>query len=98
MRAKPNVFVCDTPITDHNDQPVGLVILTFIRNLYPIFLFVSGQLLQARKIFDVLGSANAQLPGLLPDYVQDVEGQTYSNYRATVGGMVDSYYEVHIST
>ncbi|KAG0282795.1 hypothetical protein BGZ96_000127 [Linnemannia gamsii] len=48
---------------------------------------------KARKIVDVLGSANPQLPGLLPDYVLDNEGQSYSNYKATVGGMVDSYYE-----
>ncbi|KAF9904341.1 hypothetical protein BX616_001340 [Lobosporangium transversale] len=48
---------------------------------------------KAQKIFEALGSATSDLPGLLPSYVQDGMGRHYSNYRATVGGMVDSYYE-----
>ncbi|KAF9294750.1 hypothetical protein BGZ88_003381 [Linnemannia elongata] len=48
---------------------------------------------KAHKIFEVLGSATSQLPGLLPAYVQDAEGRHYSDFKATVGGMVDSYYE-----
>ncbi|KAF9908935.1 hypothetical protein EC991_009234 [Linnemannia zychae] len=48
---------------------------------------------KARKIFEVLGTATSQLPGLLPSYVQDEEGRQYSNFKASIGGMVDSYYE-----
>ncbi|KAG0293545.1 hypothetical protein BGZ98_002122 [Dissophora globulifera] len=48
---------------------------------------------KAQRIFQVLGSATSELPGLLPAFVNDVEGHHYSSYRATVGGMVDSYYE-----
>lgn len=35
-----------------------------------------------------------EIPGLLPPNVQDGEGRKYSNFQASVGGMVDSYYEV----
>src|SRR5690348_16945149 len=35
-----------------------------------------------------------EIPGLLPPNVQDGEGRRYSNFQASVGGMVDSYYEV----
>ncbi|KAF9950786.1 hypothetical protein BGZ70_001232, partial [Mortierella alpina] len=48
---------------------------------------------KAQKIFEVLGTATSELPGLLPSYVQDGSGQHFSNFKATVGGMVDSYYE-----
>ncbi|KAF9134243.1 hypothetical protein BGW39_007715 [Mortierella sp. 14UC] len=48
---------------------------------------------KARKIFEVLGTATSQLPGLLPAFVQDGDGRHYSNFNAAVGGMVDSYYE-----
>ncbi|KAG0263207.1 hypothetical protein BGZ95_003859 [Linnemannia exigua] len=48
---------------------------------------------KARKIFEVLGTATSQLPGLLPAFVQDTDGHYYSNFKAAVGGMVDSYYE-----
>ncbi|KAF9537621.1 hypothetical protein EC957_007868 [Mortierella hygrophila] len=48
---------------------------------------------KARKIFDTLGTAMPEIPGLLPPNVQDGEGRKYSNFQASVGGMVDSYYE-----
>ncbi|KAF9570303.1 hypothetical protein EC968_002022 [Mortierella alpina] len=48
---------------------------------------------KAQKIFQVLGTVTSELPGLLPAYVQDGSGQHFSNFKATVGGMVDSYYE-----
>ncbi|KAF9097244.1 hypothetical protein BGX29_008168 [Mortierella sp. GBA35] len=48
---------------------------------------------KGQKIYEVLGSANSQLPGLLPTFIYDGEGRSYSNYKATIGGMVDSYYE-----
>ncbi|KAF9927803.1 hypothetical protein BGZ75_006467 [Mortierella antarctica] len=48
---------------------------------------------KAQKIFQVLGTATSELPGLLPAYVQNSNGQHFSNFKATVGGMVDSYYE-----
>ncbi|KAG0376110.1 hypothetical protein BGX24_008258 [Mortierella sp. AD032] len=48
---------------------------------------------KARKIFEVLGTSTSQLPGLLPAYVQDSDNHYYSNFKAAVGGMVDSYYE-----
>ncbi|KAK3821459.1 MAG: mannosyl-oligosaccharide 1,2-alpha-mannosidase IB [Benniella sp.] len=48
---------------------------------------------KAQRIFQVLGTANSELPGLLPSYVYDRENQQYTSFRATVGGMVDSYYE-----
>ncbi|KAF9924666.1 hypothetical protein FBU30_005410 [Linnemannia zychae] len=48
---------------------------------------------KARKIFDILGTSTSQLPGLLPTFVQDTKGRHYSNFKATVGGMIDSYYE-----
>ncbi|KAI8606411.1 class I alpha-mannosidase [Dissophora ornata] len=48
---------------------------------------------KAQRIFEVLGTATSELPGLLPLYVIDREGQHYSTYRATLGGMADSYYE-----
>jgi len=35
-----------------------------------------------------------EIPGLLPPNVQDEEGHKYSDFQASVGGMVDSYYEV----
>ncbi|KAF9085547.1 hypothetical protein BGX29_001884 [Mortierella sp. GBA35] len=48
---------------------------------------------KARKIFDILGTAMPEIPGLLPSDVQDDEGRKYSNFQASVGGRVDSYYE-----
>ncbi|KAF9322728.1 hypothetical protein BG006_002103 [Podila minutissima] len=48
---------------------------------------------KAHKIFDILGTAMPKIPGLLPPNVQDGEGRKYSNFQASVGGMVDSYYE-----
>ncbi|KAF9983310.1 hypothetical protein BGZ65_001931 [Modicella reniformis] len=48
---------------------------------------------KAQRVFEVLGTATSELPGLLPAYVQDKERQHYSSFRSTVGGMIDSYYE-----
>ncbi|KAF9922898.1 hypothetical protein FBU30_006973 [Linnemannia zychae] len=48
---------------------------------------------KARNIFDILGTAKPEIPGLLPPNVLENEGQKYSNFVASVGGMVDSYYE-----
>ncbi|KAG0212767.1 hypothetical protein BGX28_005613 [Mortierella sp. GBA30] len=48
---------------------------------------------KAQKIFEVLGTATSQLPGLLHTYVQDNTGAHYQSFKAIIGGMVDSYYE-----
>ncbi|KAI1296086.1 hypothetical protein EDD11_007584 [Mortierella claussenii] len=48
---------------------------------------------KGQKIFEILSTAIPELPGLLPARVQEGVGQRYSNYMASVGGMVDSYYE-----
>ncbi|KAG0367461.1 hypothetical protein BGZ54_003837 [Gamsiella multidivaricata] len=48
---------------------------------------------KAQRIFQVLGTATSELPGLLPAFVQDGAGHHYSNFKASVGGMIDSYYE-----
>ncbi|KAF9584649.1 hypothetical protein BGW38_005735 [Lunasporangiospora selenospora] len=47
----------------------------------------------ARKIFEILDSAKLELPGLLPPYVEDFDGYSYTSYEASVGGLMDSYYE-----
>lgn len=48
---------------------------------------------KGRKIFDMLGTASSEIPGLLPPNVREGEDREYSNFQASVGGMVDSYYE-----
>ncbi|KAF9343879.1 hypothetical protein BGX26_005091, partial [Mortierella sp. AD094] len=48
---------------------------------------------KAQRIIEILGSATSELPGLFPVMVQDGEGRHYSNFRATVNGMADSFYE-----
>ncbi|KAF9303089.1 hypothetical protein BGZ74_004346 [Mortierella antarctica] len=48
---------------------------------------------KALAIFDILGTADAQLPGLLPFYVQPNKEARYNQYQASIGGMADSYYE-----
>ncbi|KAG0049832.1 hypothetical protein BGZ83_005359 [Gryganskiella cystojenkinii] len=34
-----------------------------------------------------------KLPGLLPSLVQDIQNHQYESYEASMGGMIDSYYE-----
>jgi hypothetical protein len=41
-----------------------------------------------------LSTATSELPGLLPVYVQEKERYHYSSFKAILGGMADSYYEV----
>ncbi|KAG0035628.1 hypothetical protein BGZ82_005186 [Podila clonocystis] len=48
---------------------------------------------KALAIFDILGTADAQLPGLLPFYVQPNKEARYNYYQASIAGMADSYYE-----
>ncbi|KAF9092233.1 hypothetical protein BGX27_001866 [Mortierella sp. AM989] len=48
---------------------------------------------KGRRIIEVLSSATSDLPGLFPVLVQSGEGRHYGNFRATVNGMADSYYE-----
>ncbi|KAF9170960.1 hypothetical protein BGX20_008281 [Mortierella sp. AD010] len=48
---------------------------------------------KAQRIFEILGSATSELPGMFPVLVQDGEGRHYSNFKATVNGMADSFYE-----
>ncbi|KAF9427406.1 hypothetical protein BGZ94_004976 [Podila epigama] len=48
---------------------------------------------KALVVFDTLATAQPDLPGLLPAYVESDRRRPYINYEATVGGMIDSYYE-----
>ncbi|GJJ78582.1 hypothetical protein EMPS_10941 [Entomortierella parvispora] len=48
---------------------------------------------KGQEIFKMLGQQTSELPGMLPSYVREGAGQYYSGFRATVGGMIDSYYE-----
>ncbi|KAG0341585.1 hypothetical protein BG000_008644 [Podila horticola] len=48
---------------------------------------------KALTIFDILGTADAQLPGLLPFHVQPNREARYNYYQASIAGMADSYYE-----
>ncbi|KAF9380071.1 hypothetical protein CPB97_008588 [Podila verticillata] len=48
---------------------------------------------KALEIFDILGTADAQLPGLLPFHVQPNREARYNSYQASIAGMADSYYE-----
>ncbi|KAI8358642.1 glycoside hydrolase [Mortierella sp. GBAus27b] len=48
---------------------------------------------KGRRIFDLLSTATSELPGLLPVYAQEKERYHYSSFKATLGGMADSYYE-----
>ncbi|KAG0056482.1 hypothetical protein BGZ83_004740 [Gryganskiella cystojenkinii] len=48
---------------------------------------------KGQNIFKALDSATSEIPGLLPSKVYEGRGRHYSGFRATVGGMIDSYYE-----
>ncbi|KAF9950663.1 hypothetical protein BGZ72_007742 [Mortierella alpina] len=63
------------------------------QEINPVYYNMQSHCSQAQKIFEVLDTATSELPGLLPAYVQDTTGAHYANFKATVGGMVDSYYE-----
>ncbi|KAF9163674.1 hypothetical protein DFQ26_002267 [Actinomortierella ambigua] len=47
---------------------------------------------KARKVFDILDSQTSEITGLFPEYVE-LGMKHYSNFRAHIGGMTDSYYE-----
>ncbi|GJJ72429.1 hypothetical protein EMPS_04786 [Entomortierella parvispora] len=48
---------------------------------------------KAQNIIDVLSTATSDLPGILPSRVPSGKNKSYQNFKASIGGMADSYYE-----
>ncbi|KAG0358562.1 hypothetical protein BG005_002182 [Podila minutissima] len=70
---------------------VGTIQLEFTR-----LSQLTGKLVYEQKALDVfrtLAKMITELPGLYPSIIKEDPDSTYSNYRATVGSGVDSFYE-----
>ncbi|KAG0051910.1 hypothetical protein BGZ83_003189 [Gryganskiella cystojenkinii] len=50
---------------------------------------------KAQNVIDILETATSDLPGVLPSQVSAGRNVNHRNFKASIGGMADSYYEMY---